>query len=93
MKPLQNFEKKLDLENVPPSFKVHLSADNRYKLFVNEQLVSVGPVWGDIKHWNYETVDLAPYLRQGQNIVAAEVWNDIPTPWPSWRAWWKGRIN
>jgi alpha-L-rhamnosidase len=70
------FRKKLDLETVPSSFKVHLSADNRYKLYVNEQLVSVGPVWGDIKHWNYETVNLAPYLRQGQNIVAAKIWNE-----------------
>lgn len=70
------FRKVLELESVPESFKVHLSADNRYKLYVNEQLVSVGPVWGDIKHWNYETVDLAPYLRQGQNVVAAKVWNE-----------------
>jgi len=72
------FRKKVDLASVPSSFEVHLSADNRYKLYVNEQLVSVGPAWGDIKHWNYETVDLAPYLRPGQNIIAAKVWNEGP---------------
>ncbi len=72
------FRKIFDLASVPSNFEVHLSADNRYKLYVNEQLVSVGPVWGDIKHWNYETVDLAPYLKQGQNIVAAKVWNEGP---------------
>ncbi|PHN06826.1 alpha-L-rhamnosidase-related protein [Flavilitoribacter nigricans] len=70
------FRKTVELGAVPDTFKVHLSADNRYKLYVNEQLVSVGPAWGDIKHWNYETVDLASYLRPGQNIIAAKVWNE-----------------
>jgi hypothetical protein len=26
-------------------------------------------------HWRYETYDLAPFLRSGQNILAAAVWN------------------
>lgn len=52
------------------------SADNRYKLFVNEKLVSLGPARGDLTHWNYETVDLAPFLREGRNIIAAQVWNE-----------------
>jgi len=42
---------------------VHLSADNRYKLYVNSVLVSCGPARGDLYYWNYETVDLAPYLN------------------------------
>ena len=52
-----------------------MSADNRYKLFVNGQLVSFGPARGDIFHWNYETVDLAPHLQMGKNVIAAVVWN------------------
>lgn len=70
------FRKTVNLEAVPSEFEVHVSADNRYKLYVNEQLVSVGPAWGDIKHWNYETVDLASYLQPGENIIAAKVWNE-----------------
>ncbi|MCB0637629.1 MAG: alpha-L-rhamnosidase N-terminal domain-containing protein, partial [Lewinella sp.] len=70
------FRKTFTLTQVPEQFKVHLSADNRYKLFVNEALVSVGPNWGDIKHWNYQTVDLAPYLKAGENILAVQVWNE-----------------
>ena len=53
-----------------------MSADNRYKLFVNEKLVSLGPARGDLTHWNFETVDIAPYLQAGQNIIAARVWNE-----------------
>lgn len=70
------FRKTISLEEQPSRFVVHVSADNRYKLYVNEALVSVGPALGDIQHWNYEIVDLAPYLKSGDNIIAAQVWNE-----------------
>lgn len=70
------FRKNFRLDVVPKTFEVRVSADNRYKLYVNEQLVSLGPVIGDIKHWNYETVDFAPYLKAGDNLIAAMVWNE-----------------
>ena len=53
-----------------------MTGDNRYKLYVNEQLVSLGPAKGDATHWNYETVDLAPYLNGGRNVIAALVYNE-----------------
>jgi len=70
------FRKQIDLPSVPKTYPVYVSADNRYKLFLNGQLVSFGPAKGDLNHWNYETVDLAPFLNKGQNIVAAQVWNE-----------------
>jgi hypothetical protein len=54
---------------------VHLSADNRYRFFVNGRAVCAGPARGDLAHWNFETVDIAPYLVRGENVVAALVWN------------------
>jgi hypothetical protein len=59
----------------PDRFVVHVSADNRYRLFVNGQQVSSGPQRSDLMHWRYETVDLAPHLRAGRNVLAALVWN------------------
>ncbi|MBN2028818.1 alpha-rhamnosidase [bacterium] len=73
---LYYFRKEINLQEKPSQFVVHVSADNRYKLYVNEKLVSLGPALGDIQHWNYETVDLAPYLKAGDNIVSAKVWNE-----------------
>ena len=70
------FRKTLNLESVPQKFEVRVTADNRYKLYVNETLVSLGPALGDIEHWNYATLDLAPYLKQDDNIIAALVWNE-----------------
>ena len=70
------FRKTLDLPAKPNSFIVKVSGDNRYKLYVNRVLVSVGPARGDTYYWNYETIDLAPYLTAGKNSIAAVVWNE-----------------
>jgi len=69
------FRKTFTLPSKPASFIIHVSADNRYKLFVNGKFVSLGPARGDIFHWNFETVDIAPYLQNGKNAIAAIVWN------------------
>jgi alpha-L-rhamnosidase len=70
------FRKSIDIAAKPNSFIVKVSADNRYKLYVNGTLVSVGPARGDTYYWNYETLDLAPYLTTGKNIISAIVWNE-----------------
>ena len=70
------FRKTLNQDSKPQKFEIYVSADNRYKLFVNEKLVSLGPALGDISHWNYETVDLAPFMKQGKNVISAKVWNE-----------------
>lgn len=65
----------LDLGAAPAHFIVHVSADNRYRLYVNGTQVASGPQRSDVLRWRYETVDLAPQLHAGSNIVAAVVWN------------------
>lgn len=70
------FRKTFTLDAKPATFTVHVSADNRYKLYVNGMQVSEGPARGDVYHWNYETVDLAPHLKAGTNVIAALVWNE-----------------
>ena len=71
-----HFRRVIDLPRKPDSFVVHVSADNRYELFVNGSPASHGPASGDFYHWHYETVDLAPLLHAGRNVLAAVVWND-----------------
>src|SRR3978361_1060237 len=70
------FRKSLNLADKPATYPVHVSGDNRYKLFVNEKLVSVGPARSDLYYWNYETIDLAPYLAAGKNVISAIVFNE-----------------
>lgn len=70
-----HFRKMFLLDQVPDRYIVHVSADNRYKLYINNRLVSLGPVRGDLYNWHFETIDLAPYLHEGKNLIAAVVWN------------------
>jgi hypothetical protein len=70
-----HFRKTIELQSVPGSFVVHVSADNRYRLFVNGTPVCSGPARSDLANWNFETVDLAPFLKTGKNLLAAQVWN------------------
>ncbi|MBK8882016.1 MAG: hypothetical protein IPN67_06390 [Bacteroidales bacterium] len=69
------FRKSFELPSKPSSFVIHLSADNHYRLFVNGKYVLRGPARGDLSHWFYETIDIAEYLGQGKNSLAAEVIN------------------
>ena len=70
-----HFRRTFDLDSQPEKFIIHVSADNRYRLFVNGQSVCRGPARGDLMHWRFETVDIAPYLVKGKNTIAAVVWN------------------
>lgn len=69
------FRKEITLTTVPEHFWVHVSADNRFILHVNGQYVGEGPSRGDLFHWRFETIDLAPMLKAGKNVLAATVWN------------------
>jgi len=70
-----HFRKTFQLSKKPGHFIVHVSADNRYKLYVNGTQVSFGPARADVYNWNFETVDIAAQLQQGNNTIAAIVWN------------------
>jgi hypothetical protein len=70
-----HFRKSFELATKPTSFIIHVSGDNRYRLFVNGRSVCFGPARGDLEHWRYETVDIGSWLVQGKNTIAAVVWN------------------
>lgn len=70
-----NFRKNFKLSSIPESFIVYISADNRYRLYVNGNYVNAGPSRGDIDHWRYEKLDLAKMLHIGDNTIAVEVVN------------------
>ncbi len=80
------FRKSLNLSSKPESFIIHVSADNRYKLFINGNQVLLGPARGDLDHWNFETLDISSSLHAGENIISALVWNE-----GEWRA--EGQIS
>ena len=70
-----HFRKTIDLTNLSKEFVVHVSADNRFILFVNATRIGEGPASSDLSHWKYETFDLRPFLHNGKNVIGATVWN------------------
>lgn len=70
-----HFRKDFTLNTLAETFIVHVSADNRYRLFVNGKDVCNGPARGDLYNWYFESIDIAPYLKVGKNVIAAQVWN------------------
>jgi alpha-L-rhamnosidase len=69
-----HFRKVINLPLAPERFVIHVSADNRFVLFVNGRRVGEGPARGNFFRWRYEIVDLAPFLSRGDNVIAATVW-------------------
>lgn len=50
-----------------------ISADSRYKLYINGKLAEIGPSRGDGQVWFYDEVDVLPYLKKGKNAIAVQV--------------------
>ncbi|KAF7713087.1 Alpha-L-rhamnosidase [Penicillium ucsense] len=68
-----HFRRTLKLDSVPLSCKIQISADTRYKLYVNKRLASFGPVKGDQSLWFYDEIDISPYLGLGENQISIRV--------------------
>lgn len=58
---------------MPSQCIIRISADARYKLYVNGEFVQEGPCKGDLQTWYYDGADIKPFLRAGENVVAVEV--------------------
>ncbi|MBR2315832.1 MAG: glycoside hydrolase [Clostridia bacterium] len=69
--------KKVSLEEVPQELIAHISADSKYWLYINgETVVFDGNVKrGPAKNSGYyDSIDIAPYLKNGENSICALVW-------------------
>ena len=53
--------------------QINICADTRYCLYVNEYAVCEGPCQGPFDLRYYETADLTPYLKAGENTIRVRV--------------------
>ena len=70
-----HFRKKIYFVEKPEKLVIHVSADNRYNLFVNGTRVCYGPAKGDLQTYKYDAIDIAPFLKVGNNQLAVLVYN------------------
>jgi hypothetical protein len=59
--------------------KLHISADNRYKLYLDSKLIGLGPQRGDLSNWFFDTYDLSQHIRQGGQVLTVIAWHDRDT--------------
>ena len=71
------FNKKVNINSVPQKLIADIAAENKYQLFVNGEIVVLegglkrGPTPTGIY---YDEVDIAPYLKTGENLISVLVW-------------------
>lgn len=72
------FRKTVKLDKVPQTVTARIAADSKYWLWINGERVVFegglkrGPAPGD---GYYDKVEIAPYLRTGDNVIAVLVWH------------------
>lgn len=67
------FRRTFSLETVPTSALIHLFADTRYRLWVNGSVAAYGPARFFPVHPEYDSVELTPWLKPGENHLLVEV--------------------
>ena len=68
-----NLRKTFTLNEVPSSVEARISIDSRYWMWINgEMAVYEGQLKGgpDKNSWYYDAVDIASYLKEGENTIA-----------------------
>ena len=67
------FRKTLRLDAPPREAVVRVSADCKYVLWINGQIVGRGPLTTNPKYKQVDTYPVASYLKPGDNVIAALV--------------------
>ena len=62
-------------KNLPAgsSLTLNITANSRYRLWINSEAVLSGPCKGDRNRQYFETVDVTPWLQEGHNVFCAQV--------------------
>jgi hypothetical protein len=66
------FLRRFKLESVPKTAELHLFADSLYRLRINGQIVGFGPARFTVTHPEFDSYDLTPWLRAGENTILVE---------------------
>ena len=64
------FRKTFGVKKDFSSATVYISADDYYKLYINGQLVGQGPAPAYHFRYNYNAIDITPFLKVGENVIA-----------------------
>lgn len=75
---LTTFTRRFNLEDAEVAAVLHMTADTRYKLWINGERVTVGPTRSCSQIWYYDTLEVASRLKAGDNEIVIEVLRFFP---------------
>ena len=64
------FRRRFTLPEPPRRARLYITADDYYKLYLNGTFVAQGPAPSYPFRCGYNEIDVTPYLRQGENVLA-----------------------
>ena len=62
------------LDEIPAVADIKITADSRYKLYVNGEYVGYGPARGFLESYPFDRVSIKKYLKKGTNVIGVVVW-------------------
>lgn len=65
------FRRRFDVKQ-QETVRIHVTADERYELYLDGERIGRGPERGDRHHWFFESYDLT--LTPGEHVLVARVW-------------------
>ena len=68
------FRKKFTVENSCCRYKINISADDYYKLYVNGRFVCQGPAANVHTKYYFNTFDITEFVKEGDNVIGVEVY-------------------
>ncbi|WP_309380234.1 alpha-L-rhamnosidase N-terminal domain-containing protein [Cerasicoccus frondis] len=63
------------MSTTPSKADIHITADQSYQLHVNGRYVCRGPARGFQQNWPIDAVNIAQYLKTGENLIAIRAYN------------------
>lgn len=63
----------LEEDKLPWQLQIDISANSRYRLWINGTGIQSGPLRSDRYRHFYETIDCGKYLKSGENVIAVQV--------------------
>jgi hypothetical protein len=67
------FRKEFELNEIPESYRLRISAASRYKLYINGRFVQEGPQKGTGQEWYVDEAEIEAFIVKGRNVAAVEV--------------------
>ncbi len=62
--------KDIELNTIPDKAIIKISASDFYQLYINGSYINRGPARSAAHHQSYDYIDIQPYLKKGNNLVA-----------------------